>query len=219
MLSALFDKRLKHTSTCYSWLYPVIALPLGNRNQPCALSNACMAGFSSTHIITAFFGGFKYNPIISAAFAENSGSVLMHQLCLRCKCMSCFRKIRHTFWGLTSPKCLLHKTPSHVEKPGGGSSSKAFKMRLSVIESYFFGAPLRGVSCKPFILVSLKRFLHLLTVASLVFSSLAISLFCFPAADNKIIRALSFAEKLLSVFENILFNQLNIKGQLKTGIN
>lgn len=52
-----------------------------------------------------------------------------------------------------------------------------------------------------------------------MFSSLAISLFCFPAADNKIIRALSFAEKLLSVFENILFNQLNIKGQLKTAIN
>src|SRR5262252_4258009 len=53
-----------------------------------------MLGFSSTQITSAFSGGSRYKPTMSAALAANSLSVLTHQERCRCKQIPCRRRTR-----------------------------------------------------------------------------------------------------------------------------
>jgi hypothetical protein len=76
-------KRVVVPCLLHSWAKPPCARPLGRRRYPCDLSNAWMHGLLSTEITRAPFGGERQNPMISAAFAVNSGSVETHHECRR----------------------------------------------------------------------------------------------------------------------------------------
>jgi hypothetical protein len=68
--------------------------------------SACICGFLSTQMTTAFSGGFRYSPTTSAAFGPNSGSVAMH---------------RHRLAALGARRILRARD---TRRPGGGRSAR-----------------------------------------------------------------------------------------------
>ena len=122
----------KLTVTC---LLNVLCIPLTTflfrvSTYPILRSSACIVGFSSTAITMALSGGFKYSQIISAAFAENSGSVLIHQERCLARQIFCLFKNRKTASGDTF-SLFANDSPSHVAKPSGGVSSSSCNTDIS----------------------------------------------------------------------------------------
>src|SRR3972149_153820 len=81
-----------------------------------------MWGFSSTQSTTAFSGGARYSPTISAALGANSGSVLTHQERRRCRLILWAASRRHTYRGCT-PRAFASSLPFQRAQPAGGGSS------------------------------------------------------------------------------------------------
>lgn len=76
------------------------------------------AGFSSTQITSAFSGGSRYKPTMSAVLAANAGSVLTHQERWRSRQMPSQRNTRQT--ACTDPHGTRHRrpVPSHLARRG-----------------------------------------------------------------------------------------------------
>src|ERR1700758_146117 len=99
-----------------------------------------MLGFSSTQTTSAFSGGFRYRPTMSAAWATNSESVLTHQERWRCKLIPSRRSTRQT--ACTDPPTARAKAgPSQVAWPAGGDASKTVRIRFRKASSYRRRAP------------------------------------------------------------------------------
>src|SRR5450759_563186 len=123
-----------------------------------------MLGFSSTHSTTAFSGGDRYNPTMSAALEANSGSVEIHQLRRRARQIQCLRNTRHTYEAVTSLRALARSGPFQPTYPDGGGSSSLARMRLSIASPYFTGLPERAWSERPATPAAANRPRHFETV-------------------------------------------------------
>ena len=82
--------------------------------------------FSSIHTTTAFIGGSRYNPIISAALGAKSLSALMHQECCLCNEIPSFSK--SSIWHHLRSTILLRAN----WHPSGNILSAAIRLFFSI---------------------------------------------------------------------------------------